>query len=298
MVGKKWVVLGCGYVGTAVARAALARGAKVTALTRNEVKADSLRTLGCEVVVGSLSDDAWHQKIPGAVDGVLNCVSSGGGGLDGYRDSYVAGMRSVMTWASRRNIATMIYTGSSSVYPQDEGETVDENSSTTGAGERAALLLEAEAILLGNLPEGARGFVLRLTGIYGPERSRLLDKVRAGEPLEGEPERWLNLVHRDDICSAVFAAFEAPSPCAGGVFNVTDNGTATKGEMARWLADKVNAPAPRFGAEGRRLRAGAGVGRIVSNDKIKEQLGWRPAYPTFREGFSALLKKSELASLR
>src|SRR5882757_6603761 len=98
-LGKRLVVLGCGYVGATVARQAVARGLRVTALTRNEARAAALRAEGIETVVADLAGDAWHGRVAGGADLVLNCVSSGGGGgIAGYERSYFQGMASMMAW--------------------------------------------------------------------------------------------------------------------------------------------------------------------------------------------------------
>jgi nucleoside-diphosphate-sugar epimerase len=121
---------------------------RVTALTRNDEKAAVLRASGVEVAVADLAENTWHGRIEGGADWVVNCVSSGGGGLGGYRHSYVAGMESVRAWARASGEAgTMVYTGSTSVYPQDGGVRINEEATTDGAGERARLLLAAEDIV-------------------------------------------------------------------------------------------------------------------------------------------------------
>ena len=124
--GKHLVVFGCGYVGGEVVRQALQGGLRVTALTRNEAKAIILQQLGAEVVVDDLARTNWHEKIKGSGEFVLNCVSSGGGGIDGYRRSYLAGMESIVDWSARRGgVGTVVYTSSTSVYPQSGGAIAD-----------------------------------------------------------------------------------------------------------------------------------------------------------------------------
>src|SRR5437868_6697375 len=90
--GKRLVIFGCGYVGSEVARQGIRRGLQVTALTRNEAKASLLREAGATVVLADLASGDWHREIAGGADLVLNCVSSGGGGIEGYRKSYLGGM--------------------------------------------------------------------------------------------------------------------------------------------------------------------------------------------------------------
>ncbi|MCX6951016.1 MAG: NAD-dependent epimerase/dehydratase family protein [Verrucomicrobia bacterium] len=289
--GKRLVIFGCGYVGAEVARAAVARGCRVTALTRNEAKAAALRAEGVEVVVADLATDAWHGQIAGGADGVLNCVSSGGGGIDGYRRSYVEGMASVLAWARRRGEAgTMIYTGSTSVYPQGGGARVDETAPTDGAGERARILVEAESLLRANDGACARWFVLRLAGIYGPGRHHLLEQVRAGE-VAGKGDYRLNLIYRDDIAAGVWAAWGAPATVANEVFNLADEGAATKAEIVTWLAGRLGVPVPRFTGEPAAGRREVTPDRVIVAAKAREVLGWRPRFPTFREGYEKILSR-------
>ncbi|MDQ5979325.1 MAG: hypothetical protein QG602_2299, partial [Verrucomicrobiota bacterium] len=114
------MIFGCGYIGTAVARVALAAGATVEALTRNPEKAAALRAAGLSsVVVAELGSTEWHAQIAPAPDFVVNCVSSGG--PDQYWQSYVVGMQSIVSWAAKAGpIGTMVYTSSTSVYPQGD----------------------------------------------------------------------------------------------------------------------------------------------------------------------------------
>ena len=168
--GKRLVILGCGYVGAAVARLARTAGLKVDGLTRNPTRAAEILELGVNPVVADLATDAWHERIVPGADLVLNCVSAGGGGLDGYRRSYVEGMRSFVAWARRGPVGTVVYTSSTSVYPQSGGVVVDETALTEGTGETGRILLETEAALRGAAGACGRWFILRLAGIYGPGR--------------------------------------------------------------------------------------------------------------------------------
>ena len=136
--GKHLVILGCGFVGGEIARQALERGLRVTALTRNAERAASLRQLGAAAVVADLASEAWHAEV-GQADWALNCVSSGGGGVEAYRRSYLDGMKSVLKWASAGGSPdTLAYTSSTSVYPQGGGVIVDETAAAAGRDERTA----------------------------------------------------------------------------------------------------------------------------------------------------------------
>src|SRR6478735_10464732 len=203
--GKRLVIFGCGYVGSAVARAALAAGASVEALTRNPEKAAALRAMGVVPVVADLAAADWHAAIAPGAEFVVNTVSSGG--PDTYERSYVGGMQSIVAWAARgtKPVGTAVYTSSTSVYPQGGGAIIDETADAPGATPNGAIIRKSEQLLeAAPATAWARGFVLRLAGIYGPGRHHLLDQLRAGaNALNGAGRHRLNLVHRDDIVTAI-----------------------------------------------------------------------------------------------
>jgi nucleoside-diphosphate-sugar epimerase len=296
--GKRLVVFGAGYVGGELARQALVRGMEVTTLTRNAEQAAALAVLGAGAVVADLAGEGWHERIAGGAEFVANCVSAGGGGVDGYRRSYVEGMTSILAWARTRGaVGTLVYTGSTSVYPQDGGAIVDETVPTEGTGERARLLLEAEAQL--RAPEKTdspailpcrRWFILRLAGIYGPGRHHLLEQVRVGET-GGRGDYHLNLIHRDDIVAAMWAVLGAPPLVANEIFNVADDNAASKAEITAWLAAQLGVSAPRFTGEPAAGRRTVTPDRIIANTKLKTRLGWQPRYRSFREGYANLLSR-------
>lgn len=286
-------IFGAGYVGGALARRALAAGRRVVALTRNPETAAGLRALGCAVIEGELASEAWWSapELEGEVARVAVTVAGGGRGPEGYRRSYVEGLRGVLGWGRRRlaggaPIGHLIYTGSTTVYPQDGGVRVTEADATGGEGEMTRALLEAEA-LAGEWP--GRATILRLAGIYGPTRTHLVEQVRSGE-VAGRAEAHLNLVHRDDIVAAMEAAWDRGGAGGGAeVFNLADAGEATKGEVVAWLAARLGVPEPVFTGRPAGGRRAVTPDRIIDASRARAELGWRPVFPTFREGYSQVL---------
>ena len=293
--GKRLVIFGCGYIGTALAHAAVAAGAEVEALTRNPEKAVTLRALGlAKVVVAELSSSDWHAQIEGGADLVVNCVSAGGG-QDGYRRSYVAGMDSILAWAAKGGTpaGTVVYTSSTSVYPQGGGAVVDESAVAVGATLNGSIIRASE-ILLQNAPATAwrRWFILRLAGIYGPGRHHLLNQLRDGATsLGGSGTHRLNLIHRDDIVSALLACLAAPDAVRNEIFNVADTAPAMREEVVRWLAGRLGRAMPVFdGVAGVRRGGEPMPDRVIASGKIQRVLGWRPQYPDYRAGYGAILE--------
>ncbi len=290
MSARRLVIFGAGYLGGALARRALAAGWGVVALTRNAATAEELRALGCEVVAGELADEAWWAapELAGGAARVAVTVAAGGGGVAGYRRSYVEGLRAVVGWGARLRArgeaaGRLIYTSSTSVYPQDGGVRVTEADATGGEAETTRALIEAENIA-GEWP-GEAGTVLRLAGIYGPGRVHLMEQVRSGE-VSGKADAHLNLIYRDDIADAMEAAWGAGG---GGVYNVADEGSATKGEVVAWLAERLGVAGPRFTGLPAGGRRAVTPDRVIDASKARAELGWRPAHATFREGYAKVL---------
>ena len=145
--GKHLLVCGMGYLGSRVARQALAKGMRVTALTRNEEKAELLRKEGYTMIVADLVEQRWYQDVAGPVDFILNSVSAGGGGVAGYVRAYIEGMHSLLHYCAGGFSGRFIYTSSTGVYPFSEGEIVSEETPFEPQSETSEILLQAERFL-------------------------------------------------------------------------------------------------------------------------------------------------------
>jgi len=298
--GKRLVIFGCGYLGAEVARVALHEGARVEALTRNPEKAATLRDAGLSnVLVADLASTSWHADLAAGADLVVNTVSSGG--PETYRRSYVEGMQSILGWAAlgRQPVGTLVYTSSTSVYPQGEGITIDESADAPGATPNGAIIRESETVLE-QAPAAtiARWFILRLAGIYGPGRHHLLDQLREGALLlNGVGDHRLNIAHRDDIVAAIFACLRAGPDVERGIFNVADHAPARRTEVVHWLSAQLGRAAPGFDGSTTSRRGGLPMpDRVISAKKIAKVLGWRPRYPDYRAGFREILRSGDRES--
>lgn len=295
---KKVALLGCGYIGFAFAKEALQKGFQICALTHNSEKVAALKNLGVQnVIKAELESESWHSRIDPEQDWVLNTVSAAKG-INGAQRSYLEGQKSVVKWICGGKIDTFIYTSSTSVYPQNNGVWVNEKSQTDGGNERSKVLLEAEKVIQeSGLGSCKRWFILRLAGIYGPGRHYILDRLRRGEvEFEGSGDFALNLAHRDDICSALWATFESPYIINNEIFNVCDDYPTLKKEMVGWLAKKIDCPSPEFNpylttgrSRQRQLPNGHLPNRYISNKKIREIFHWEPQYASFRSGYASIL---------
>ncbi|MEO0796321.1 MAG: NAD-dependent epimerase/dehydratase family protein [Verrucomicrobiota bacterium] len=293
---KSALILGCGYVGSAVGEVLAKQGARVTVLTRNKERASAAEAWAAQVIQADLDSAAWHSDVDHQQDYVLNCVSSAGGGLEGYQKSYINGMNSVVRWCSGAEVGTYVYTSATSVYPQSDGERVAEDDVPADLTANGAKLREAEQIIEAQTGAWARAFILRLGAIYGPTRHHLLDALKRGETVfAGEGDFYLNYIHLDDIVQAILASFAAPKEAKGGVFNIVDGSYPTKREVVEWLAEQLGVEPPTFDPNLRTARASmrkTGSGKLphrrVCNERFSRELDWSPSFPTFREGYARL----------
>jgi nucleoside-diphosphate-sugar epimerase len=288
IMSKKLAIFGCGYLGSELARQALSLGWDVSAVTRNADTASSLSDSGVQqVVAAELGADSWQGEIDSTQDFVVNCVGAASDDLDGYLKSYIDGQDSVVKWARDGKVGTFVFTSSTSVYPQTERQLVDETASSDGVSERGGLLLAAEQL---GFPSGGgigRSFILRLAGLYGPGRHLFLENVRNGKTQSGDGDRILNLIHRDDVVSALFAVLQAGDQNIGRIYNVSDGNHSSRAEIAVWLAEKLGVDAPSFaGRDGSHAS-----NRKISNNRIRDELNWSPNFPSFREGYNSILEK-------
>lgn len=293
--GKTVAIFGCGYLGSRIAAEALERGLRVSALTRNAARADRFRRSGVHrVVEASLEERDWHARIDPVQDFVLDCVGAAAPGPEGYRRSYVEGMRSLLAWSAGGTIGTLVFTGSTSVYGQDEERWVTEEDAADGSSDGSRILLEAERLLLDARSGIARKFVLRLGGIYGPGRHHLLDRAAGGPRERRAGDRvMLNAVRVEDAAEAVWAAFGSGAEIRGGIFNVVDDAPTRKAEILDYLVERLESGGYRLksGAEEtvRRRRTGERPSRKISNEKARTVLGWTPRHADYRAGYESLL---------
>lgn len=298
-MAARWLILGCGYVGRELGRRALRRGVKVGAVTRNPEQAGLLRQEGlAPVVTADLADGDWHAAAGGGYDAVINCVSAGRRGLEGYRRSYVEGQRSVVRWLQQGGAKRAVYTGSTSVYAQTDGEWVDEHSPADPSTPAAALLLEAEGIFLAATGPALPGYVLRLVGIYGPQRHYILDQLAAGETtFAGDGGDVLNLIHRDDVCSAIERILDTGQTVVPpGIYNICSGEHPLRRDIVNWLAAQLNRAPPVFDpglTTPRRQRRALPNGRIpcrrIVAERFRTAANWQPRYPDFKSGYRMIL---------
>ncbi|MFQ5734046.1 MAG: SDR family oxidoreductase [Planctomycetaceae bacterium] len=279
-------VVGCGYLGRRVADVWVKAGDDVFAMTRSDRRAKEFRAAGIEPVLGDVTLPETLAALP-AVDTVLYAVGFDRSIGDSMRDVYVGGLRNVLDRIAD-STRRFLYVSSTSVYGQTGGEWVDEDSSCKPVTPNGIVCRDAERLVWDAFPPGdadeRRGAnVLRLAGIYGPGRMlRRIEAVRSGEPIAGDAEAFLNLIHVNDAVRILRACENIGRP--GRSYLVCDDHPPTRREYYETLAELSNAPTPVFDAT-----AQTGLNKRCHNDRIKTELGVSLRYPAVRDGLQHAL---------
>lgn len=277
-------VFGYGFSGRALAARLRPKGWTVAATFRDAQAAEAARAHGVEPV--DLADRAAVVRALSASQALLATAPPGPDGCPGLNALVgpLAEARAFPDWVG--------YLSTTGVYGDRRGAWVTEASRLAAQSVEGARRVAAERDWL----EVGRGMgltvtVFRLPGIYGPGRSAL-DRLREGRARRiVAPGQVFSRIHVDDLAAGLEASIARPR--AGGVYNLCDDEPAPNSEVIAYAAGLLGVEAPpetplsearltpaalRFYAESKR----------VSNARAKAELGWRPAFPTYREGLRAI----------
>lgn len=278
----KILIAGCGYVGGALAHLLAEEGHAVWGLRRNV----SALPEGVRPFQADLGDLASLRGLPADIDFVFYTAGSGGFSDEAYRAAYVDGPNNLLKALAQTGAtpSRVFFTSSTGVYAQDNGEWVDEESITRPTRFSGMRLAEAEAVFHRSLQPAT---VVRLGGIYGPGRTRLIDQVRRGEArcVAGRTH-YLNLIHRDDCAGVLRHLMAFPNPT--GCYVAVDDEPVERCTLLRWTAQELGLPEPPVIEATQDNEPQRGGNRRISNARLRAT-GYTFQYPNYREGYRALL---------
>ncbi|WP_431024702.1 SDR family oxidoreductase [Halomonas sp. H5] len=276
------LIIGCGDIGITLARQLKAQGQSVTGVRR---RPEALAETGIAAVAADVQDAESLASLPNA-EVVIYVISADRFEEEAYRAAYPDGLKAVLAeYAGRKRPPKRVFfVSSTSVYAQQEGESVDEASKAVPHGFSGQLMLEAEQALLAHALPGS---VVRFSGIYGPGRDRLIRQVREGRIAPATPTMYSNRIHRDD-CAGVLAHLIdlalADKPLEP-LYLASDCEPAPLHEVMQWLADKLRVEPSQVIQSPLRRRAS----KRCDNALLLES-GYRFRYPSFREGYAQVLE--------
>ncbi|MBT2547733.1 NAD-dependent epimerase/dehydratase family protein [Arthrobacter sp. ISL-65] len=275
------LLAGCGDLGTEAGLRFAAAGQRVVGWRRSPDKLPA----EIEGAAANLST-AKLPPVPADTTAVVIAVAADAPTEEAYRSAYLDGVAHVLDALERDHVTPerVLFVSSTAVHGDAGGGWIDENTTPEPAGFSGRIMREAEELLLKRL-DGTRTspIVLRLGGIYGPGRTRLIDQVRTGSAIIPDQPRFTNRIHRDDAAGAIVrlcTMSAVPSPVYLGV----DNDPAELGDVLRFLAAELGMDVPLTGS----LGDARGGNKRCSNALLRET-GYSFKYPTFREGYRDIL---------
>ncbi len=279
------IVFGLGYTGAAIARAAGARGADVTVVTRDPLSAASERLRGEGIAIAPFD----NPPLEGASH--LLATAAPGEGSDPVLAAHGVAI------AAAPGLRWIGYLSTTGVYGDRGGAWVDETSTPAPGQPRSARRRAAERAWE-DLAERASAplDLIRLSGIYGSGRSAI-NEVREGTARRVmKPGHAFSRIHVDDIAGLVTAAMARPPGVPVRVLHGADDEPAPSAEVVAEAARLLGAkppPAIAFEAAKGAMSPMAlsfwSENRKVANGLTKAATGWALRYPTYREGLRAIL---------
>ncbi len=278
------LVFGHGYAATALSRRLIPAGWRVIGTTRDQDRLGAMAELGVEgrLWPGAVLDDALRDATH-----LLLSVAPGEDGdpVINTLGGKIAAAAHPLEWVG--------YLSTTAVYGDHQGGWVDETKPLAPTTKRGKWRVEAEQAWT-DLAEASvlPLHIFRLAGIYGPGRGPFA-KVRAGTARRIIKQgQVFSRIHVEDIAETLMASIAHPNP--GRIYNVCDNEAAPPEDVIGYAAELLGLPVPEaVDIAEANLSAMAlsfySESKRVLNRRIREELGVKLAYPTYREGLRALL---------
>lgn len=274
------LLAGCGDLGTALGQRLAERGWQATGVRRRPGH------LPAEISPFALDlTDPGTAALPPA-DAAVITLTADGRDVDAYERTYLGALRGLHRALLSGESAPkrVVLVSSTGVLGGGDGEVVTEETAPSPERDTARVLLAAEELAAELFP----GLVIvRPAGIYGPGRTSLIDRVRRGDALAHN--RMTNRIHRDDLVTVLQAVLESPEPPP--LLHAVDTEPALLGDVAAHIAGLLGVPVPPDSSTTSR---GAPRGKALDASLMHRFVG-ELRYPTYREGYDALLSSGESA---
>ena len=265
-------IIGCGYVGKAVAQYWQKLGFVVTATTTTPEKVSELEAVAKRVVVVKGNNPEGLKSVLENQDTVL--LSVGAKSANGYEESYLETAQNLASILPQiESLRQLIYTGSYSIYGDRNGSLVDEKSPVAPENSNGKILSQTEEVLLSASTENLGVCILRLGGIYGSGRELVkIFRNAPGTTRPGSGEDITNWIHLDDIVAAIEFVRQHRLQ---GIYNLVDDAHLTSRELLDRMCEKHNLPKVLWDSSLKSVRP---YNALVSNQKIKDA-GYQLIHP-------------------
>jgi len=275
---EKVVFIGCGDIATRAALKLQNSGTAVLGVRRqisnlpadlpataadvlNPSSLEFLRNSDANTLVYSLAADSFNEE--------------------SYLNAYVTGLNNTIQACDFGQIKRLIFISSTAVYHQNDGSQVDELSPTAPQRFNGKVMLEAEKLALAT----GVGTALRLSGIYGPGRLRLVDRVRNGHCSDERSATWSNRIHVED-CAGVIAHLVNQDTLPEVVLG-SDSLPATSTDVETFIAEQLGIEKQYADPNSKRPKRIAGSKRC--DNRMLLGTGYQFTHPDYRSGYKALI---------
>jgi len=272
------LIAGCGDVGNVLAVLLLQDGHVVYGLKRDT----STLPDGVLPIQADLTNPDTLANLPADIDNLVFLPTPASRDQAGYEAIFIQGWENL--WSGLKQApARTVMVSSTAVFGESNGGMVNEETSPEPTGFNGKVLLRMEQLAASCT---ANLVVVRISGIYGPDRERLIRlAVAEGFEVQQSPAFYTNRIHRDDAAAALkhLLLFDKPE----ALYLASDDLSAPRYDVVKWLAEAQGASAPKGLTD-----EDAKCGKRVSNQRLRDS-GFKLSYPDYRVGYGAVLKARE-----
>ena len=238
------LIAGCGDLGYRVANIVLQQPGHCVWGLRRSLEWGSTQTPGFNWHVADLSKPETLAMLPAGITHILFSAAPNVRTESAYRDVYFNGLKNVVQSALNPALKRILFISSSAVYGEHGDEWVDEETSVNPQNFNGRILLESEQWLSQfGKEQTIQTLSLRLSGIYGPGRTGLLEKLKLGQVgAPSSPIHWANRIHVEDAANAIVHLMGLPEPMS--TYLVTDSTPLPLRTLYEDLARLVDGPKP------------------------------------------------------
>jgi nucleoside-diphosphate-sugar epimerase len=280
MRAQRIIVVGVGDIGGSLACQLADEGHHVWGMRRTD------KPIGHGVKILSVDvSEPDTLSMPEDIDYVVFCVAAPVFTDEGYRKYYQVGLRNILTLLKYHDQKPkrIIFVSSTSVYQQHDAQWVDELSPVEPLNFAGKNMLAAEELLKEfQFPHT----VVRLSGIYGPGRYKLINQARAGGHCDPVPETWTNRIHRDDAVAGLHFLLQKDfnNEALDDLYLLTDKEPSALHNVLDWLKERIGDV--ELDSDGPEVtRRGS---KRCSSVRLQD-LGFTFKYPTYRSGYEQVL---------
>ncbi|MFD1261201.1 NAD-dependent epimerase/dehydratase family protein [Entomomonas asaccharolytica] len=275
------LIIGCGDLGTRLGIKMANKGWQVYGARRD------ISQLPKEIV--GINLNLYQQNLPinwpqHNLDYIVYCVAPSKGEHDRYYDLYYKGLENTLHWLQlcQQMPKRLFVVSSTAVYAQNDGQWLDENSPTTPNNTQGKTMLAMEQLALHSKLNYT---CVRLSGIYGPNRTYLINQAKQGVHYPNQPPLYANRIHIDDAANLIqqLIEYQQMGNTLNNCYIGVDDNPAPIQETLAWIRSKLNITALADEYSERR------VGSKRLSNKLAKTTGWKPNYASYQEGYDELL---------